>query len=176
MFLNIRWVSVKLCVLERPLDLSRMHECKSRTPFLSSLRGPAINDQNQHVMCISAMCSPPCAHGGTCMRWNECLCPLGWTGAGCHTGTAADLSGTAPPSWAGPFPSTLVLHIDLLPLDICERKWAIFLVSVEFYCPRHLVSVSAVCELPCANGGRCVGPNICQCPSDYSGPQCLLRE
>lgn len=36
--------------------------------------------------------------------------------------------------------------------------------------------LSAVCELPCANGGRCVGPNICQCPSDYSGPQCLLRE
>lgn len=21
-----------------------------------------------------------------------------------------------------------------------------------------------------------MGPNICQCPSDYSGPQCLLRE
>ena len=35
---------------------------------------------------------------------------------------------------------------------------------------------SAVCELPCANGGRCVGPNTCQCPSDYNGPQCLLRE
>ncbi|KAI2652330.1 Alanine aminotransferase 2 [Labeo rohita] len=33
---------------------------------------------------------------------------------------------------------------------------------------------TAVCELPCANGGRCVAPNTCQCPSDYSGPQCLI--
>ncbi|KAJ8368873.1 hypothetical protein SKAU_G00089010 [Synaphobranchus kaupii] len=35
---------------------------------------------------------------------------------------------------------------------------------------------SAVCELPCANSGRCVGPDTCQSPSDYTGPQCLTRE
>uniref|UniRef100_A0A4W3GL41 EGF-like domain-containing protein n=1 Tax=Callorhinchus milii TaxID=7868 RepID=A0A4W3GL41_CALMI len=29
----------------------------------------------------------------------------------------------------------------------------------------------AVCELPCANGGKCTGPNTCQCPSDYTGEQ-----
>lgn len=34
----------------------------------------------------TAMCSPPCAHGGTCMRWNTCLCRPGWTGEGCHKG------------------------------------------------------------------------------------------
>lgn len=34
----------------------------------------------------------------------------------------------------------------------------------------------AVCELPCGNGGHCVAPNICQCPSDYTGLQCLTRE
>lgn len=39
-------------------------------------------------LCISAMCSPPCAHGGTCMRWNKCLCRPGWTGEGCHAGTS----------------------------------------------------------------------------------------
>uniref|UniRef100_A0A3B4H350 EGF-like domain-containing protein n=1 Tax=Pundamilia nyererei TaxID=303518 RepID=A0A3B4H350_9CICH len=32
---------------------------------------------------------------------------------------------------------------------------------------------NAVCEFPCANGGRCVGPDTCQCPSDYTGPQCV---
>lgn len=32
---------------------------------------------------------------------------------------------------------------------------------------------TAVCELPCANGGRCVRPETCHCPSDYTGPQCL---
>lgn len=38
------------------------------------------------------------------------------------------------------------------------------------------VRLLAVCDLPCANNGRCVGPNTCQCPSDYTGPQCLSRE
>lgn len=32
---------------------------------------------------------------------------------------------------------------------------------------------TAVCELPCTNGGRCVAPETCQCPSGYSGEQCL---
>lgn len=53
----------------------------------------------------------------------------------------------------------------------------ISMVFAEFlWTSDRVVSPSAICELPCANGGRCVGPNICQCPSDYSGPQCLLRE
>lgn len=47
-------------------------------------------------MCVSASCSPPCAHGGTCMRWNNCLCPLGWTGNGCHTGTAPEKNSDFP--------------------------------------------------------------------------------
>ncbi|KAG5849838.1 hypothetical protein ANANG_G00075950 [Anguilla anguilla] len=45
----------------------------------------------------------------------------------------------------------------------------------EGYQPRSdaPAQCTPVCELPCANGGRCVGPGTCQCPSDYTGPQCL---
>uniref|UniRef100_A0A8C9ZJF2 EGF-like domain-containing protein n=1 Tax=Sander lucioperca TaxID=283035 RepID=A0A8C9ZJF2_SANLU len=104
----------------------------------------------------SAMCSPPCAHGGSCMRWNKCLCPPGWTGAGCHTGTS---------------PLTLKDNSDedgaCVRLSCCTSSCKM----VTSFC-----FLSAVCELPCANGGRCVGPDTCQCPSDYTGPQCLLRE
>lgn len=45
-----------------------------------------VREMTWPLSCTAAMCSPPCAHGGTCMRWNKCLCPPGWTGTGCHTG------------------------------------------------------------------------------------------
>lgn len=51
-----------------------------------------------------------------------------------------------------------------------------FLVIFEFHTISTVSCLLAVCELPCANSGRCVGPETCQCPSDYTGPQCLLRE
>lgn len=30
----------------------------------------------------------------------------------------------------------------------------------------------AICDLPCLNGGICLGSNKCQCPEGYSGVQC----
>uniref|UniRef100_A0A3Q3DLT2 EGF-like domain-containing protein n=1 Tax=Hippocampus comes TaxID=109280 RepID=A0A3Q3DLT2_HIPCM len=98
-------------------------------------------------MCIAAMCFPPCAHGGTCMRWNKCLCSPGWTGEAVTTPCV-------PPCRHGATCS---------PHNTCT-------------CPEGTTGLRSVCELPCANGGRCVGPDTCQCPSDYTGSQCLLRE
>ena len=28
------------------------------------------------------------------------------------------------------------------------------------------------CNPPCQNGGQCIGPGQCQCPTGYVGPQC----
>lgn len=30
----------------------------------------------------------------------------------------------------------------------------------------------ASCNSPCLNGGECVEPNRCQCPSDFTGDTC----
>lgn len=30
------------------------------------------------------------------------------------------------------------------------------------------------CDMPCSNGGTCVGPNKCQCTQEYQGPFCLV--
>lgn len=35
-----------------------------------------------------------------------------------------------------------------------------------------LLSLSAVCENGCQNGGRCIGPNRCACVYGFTGPQC----
>ena len=35
---------------------------------------------------------------------------------------------------------------------------------------------SAVCSPTCANGGTCVSPNTCDCPSGWTGSTCSQRE
>lgn len=54
--------------------------------FFKTILWVLLCEMTRPLSCTTAMCSPPCAHGGTCMRWNKCLCPPGWTGTGCHTG------------------------------------------------------------------------------------------
>ena len=36
---------------------------------------------------ITAVCSPDCMNGGTCIEPGECTCAAGWTGNRCETGT-----------------------------------------------------------------------------------------
>ncbi|KAG7215334.1 hypothetical protein INR49_022571 [Caranx melampygus] len=35
--------------------------------------------------CNQALCGQACVNGGTCLRPNQCACPLGWTGHQCQT-------------------------------------------------------------------------------------------
>ena len=34
--------------------------------------------------------------------------------------------------------------------------------------------LSAICDIGCDNGGHCVGPNQCECPSGFQGSHCQL--
>jgi len=36
---------------------------------------------------LTAVCSPPCQHGGNCTVPNNCSCTTGWTGQLCERGT-----------------------------------------------------------------------------------------
>ena len=36
----------------------------------------------------------------------------------------------------------------------------------------NLLSVLDRCDPQCQNGGQCIGPGRCQCPTGYVGPQC----
>lgn len=46
----------------------------------------------------------------------------------------------------------------------------IFLFYLRSCCP--FSSLSAVCRPDCKNQGKCVKPNVCECPAGYSGPTC----
>ena len=35
---------------------------------------------------------------------------------------------------------------------------------------------TAVCSKPCQNGGECIAPNECSCPSGWSGDACNERK
>ena len=34
------------------------------------------------------------------------------------------------------------------------------------------LNITAVCDVPCHNGGRCAAPNICECAPGYTGSNC----
>ena len=40
-----------------------------------------------NVHMITAVCSPDCMNGGTCIEPGECTCAAGWTGNRCEKGT-----------------------------------------------------------------------------------------
>lgn len=57
-------------------------------------------------------------------------------------------------------------------------NWASTEVSPPFPAPTlSLCCVPAgVCDPPCMNGGRCVHPNVCDCPSGWRGKHCSKRK
>uniref|UniRef100_A0A9J7ZHM1 Si:ch211-221n20.8 n=1 Tax=Cyprinus carpio carpio TaxID=630221 RepID=A0A9J7ZHM1_CYPCA len=99
------------------------------------------------LWCVSAMCSPPCAHGGSCMRWNVCLCRPGWTGDGCHTAVCE------------------------LPCANGGRCVA----PNTCQCPSDYSGaqcLTPLCSPPCVNGGKCVDINTCSCSDGWTGARC----
>jgi hypothetical protein len=36
--------------------------------------------------------------------------------------------------------------------------------------------IAAVCEPSCLHGGRCVGPNQCDCTTEWTGEYCHIRK
>ncbi|CAJ0922029.1 unnamed protein product, partial [Ranitomeya imitator] len=97
----------------------------------------------------SAMCSPPCAHGGTCMRHNTCACPPGWTGSGCQTAVC-----NLPCANGG----------RCVAPETCQ--------CLSGYSGEQCLTQPFRCEKPCVNGGRCSGYNVCRCPVGFLGAQC----
>lgn len=55
----------------------------------------------------------------------------------------------------------------VLPNYHSFMPWLKFLFSLNI--------PTAVCDPACANGGRCLPNNFCECPQEFRGPQCNYR-
>ena len=42
--------------------------------------------------------------------------------------------------------------------------------------PLIFLSSTAICKVPCQNGGTCAKPNQCKCPYGYKATTCGVRE
>lgn len=63
-----------------------------------------------------------------------------------------------------------VSFISCYPLQAVHITYCIMLKSDHDL--RICSFLSAVCRPDCKNRGRCVKPNVCECPIGYSGPTC----
>lgn len=51
-----------------------------------------------------------------------------------------------------------------------------YLEKLSYNFPLSFCLFAGVCEPMCMNGGRCVGPDVCDCPSGWRGQRCDKRK
>ena len=96
-----------------------------------------------------AHCSPSCKNGGTCTRPGYCDCTSQWRGHRCEERKYG--------------------HNRQKPCSY-NIMIKVFGVSTKLDLP------AAVCNPPCANGGRCTAPNDCDCTAQWKGARCQTRK
>ncbi|XP_045532882.1 protein serrate-like [Pieris brassicae] len=122
---------------------------------------------------VEAVCSPPCANGGSCALLHaplnetpraRCVCAPGWAGPACDLPLAPQVVPAA-----GPCP--------------CLHGGSCVAVGGAWACACRSGWGGARCEIPadacvsapCRNGARCVGGAgwwACECPPGWAGPDC----
>ncbi|XP_036138258.1 protein shifted isoform X3 [Monomorium pharaonis] len=155
-----------------PLGLKLRKECTVREPN----SGPCP-DGYLGPNCKTALCYPSCMNGGNCTAPGVCSCAPGFHGPYCE-----GVSGicTSPCLNGG----------KCVRKDVCWCSRGFFGLRCEFckysrcvllmlhikcrnnFCPIFIIS--AKCVIPCLNGGKCRGNNICRCSEEYKGNHCEI--
>ncbi|KAH8396309.1 hypothetical protein KR222_007693, partial [Zaprionus bogoriensis] len=123
--------------------------------------------------CETAFCFPQCLNGGNCTEPSVCTCPEGYQGTQCEGGICKEkcMNGGK-----------------CIQKDKCQCTKGYYGLHCE-YCecgpqalpsltsdPNHIVLSPAIakCVIPCKNGGRCIGSNLCRCPTGLRGDHCEI--
>nr|CAD7599250.1 unnamed protein product [Timema genevievae] len=145
--------------------------------------------------CGRPLCSSSCQNGGSCVRPDSCSCAKGFTGSSCQTAVCSGScqnggscvgpdSCECPTGYTGPTCQTGELNIILGKVFVYPLRWSLSQYTgtaddgeIGVRIPLVLMMsvhdfVAAVCSSPCMNGGRCIGPELCACPSGFTGQYC----
>lgn len=101
---------------------------------------------------ISGICDQKCLNGGKCVQKDICECPRGYFGMRCE-----------------------LCKCKLLYYQSCfvHLKHAVS-GNLKFERCLSFLFFSAKCFIPCVNGGKCKGNNICRCPLGFKGDHCEI--
>ncbi len=100
-----------------------------------------------------ATCDPPCKHAGICIRNNSCFCSRGYEGETCQYGEVSRY---------------LLCNGFERKVCVCQICLYIALAKTHMIC----MLISANCYPKCKNGGECLRPGKCRCPSGFGGKYC----
>lgn len=97
------------------------------------------------------MCGQPCVNGGTCLRPNQCACPLGWTGHQCQTGNIFY------PNVLAELRTNLSVHV-----HTCFRVFLFHLSDVDecrgkHPCDQQCMNTAGSYRCACSDGFRLAG-------------------
>jgi len=96
---------------------------------------------------ISGICTEKCLNGGKCIQKDVCECPKGYFGLRCEFCE---------------YKQCISMYFNFLLTHVKSRKFLLFF------------AFSAKCVIPCLNGGKCKGTNICKCSNEYKGDHCEI--
>ncbi|KAK6627245.1 hypothetical protein RUM44_009722 [Polyplax serrata] len=125
------------------------------------------------------VCLPPCQNNGKCFSPNQCLCTDNFDGPQCQFHDEPCLGIPPKPRNSQMSCTQSICSFDCLSgfsfldgstsltMKCHQGEWQLEKSDLTF-----VEDCEAICDLPCLNGGICLGSNKCQCPEGYSGVQC----
>ncbi|XP_061442878.1 von Willebrand factor D and EGF domain-containing protein-like [Rhineura floridana] len=131
-----------------------------------------------------AVCSPPCQHGGLCIRNSTCFCSKGYEGELCQYATCYPKCKNGgkclrpgkcrcQPGYGGRYCHKVSCE------GGCQNSGECISVNgvVKCLCASGWTGSrcqEAVCPQGCRNGAACVAPGICSCATGWVGGACHL--
>ncbi|KAL7641971.1 UNVERIFIED_CONTAM: hypothetical protein RMT77_007845 [Armadillidium vulgare] len=136
------------------------------------------------------VCSTPCQNNGKCIAPETCQCVSPFTGPYCEK-MGNSLCWEPPPTFPhiSVFYSPMYATLKCSPGYAFEMDYQIFNLTCDngkwtshrrrppgSGFPNSLrtsvPSCLPICEPDCLNGGKCLRPNVCECPEDFNGINC----